>query len=106
MRTCKTCGTTDAASFYETQGSQYCRPCHRTKYFSKGRARVRAAKLTCGACMDCGLKVNEENMEVFEFDHLRDKIYNVSSMVTMTDAKFNEEIIDLHRMRLPLQLAL
>lgn len=42
--------------------------------------------------MDCHLKVTADNIVLFEFDHTRDKNYNVSAMTTMRDTKFQEEI--------------
>jgi hypothetical protein len=36
--------------------------------------------------------VTPENMPIFEFNHTRDKKYNVSQMVSMRDEKFFEEI--------------
>lgn len=91
-RTCKNCATTDPSQFYETQHSHYCRPCHRARYFGKGRARRDAAKMARGECAECHLKVTPENLCVFEFDHTRDKKYDISAMTTLKDEKFNEEI--------------
>ena len=91
-RTCKNCATADPLAFYETQASLYCKACHRAKYFGKGRARRDAAKFDRGECVECHLKVTPENACVFEFDHTRDKKYNVSQMTTLCEAKFKEEI--------------
>lgn len=89
---CKNCLADDPTAFYETQSSNYCKPCHKQKYFNTGRQRVIDAKLQRGHCVDCRLAVTPETTFVFEWDHLRDKHYNVSSMVTMCDAKFYAEI--------------
>ena len=92
MRTCRTCGTTEQTSFYETQHSMYCRPCHKQKYFAPGRARLLQAKLDRAQCVDCGLFVTEDTACVFDFDHLNDKHLNVSQMVTYSDMRFTQEI--------------
>ena len=92
MKVCKGCDTVDQTAFYETQGSLYCKACHRAKYFGKGRQRRDAAKLERGECAECHLKVTPENMPIFEFDHTRDKKYNVSQMTSMKSEKFFEEI--------------
>ena len=92
MKTCKTCATTDPEAFYETQASHYCRPCHKQKYFVPGRARLLQAKLAREQCNDCGLFVTEENACVFDFDHLGDKLLNISQMTTYSDVKFEAEI--------------
>ena len=91
-RTCRTCGTTDPSCFYETQSSNYCRPCHKQKYFAPGRARLLSAKLQRGECADCHLQVTAENACAFDFDHLTDKELNVSSMVTYSDMRFEREV--------------
>lgn len=92
MKTCKNCLTTDPLAFYETQGSLYCKPCHKQRYFQPGRDRLLQSKLTRAQCVDCGLFVTEENACVFDFDHLGDKAFNVSKMTTMCDARFEAEI--------------
>ena len=91
-KTCKTCGIADPTAFYPTQGSLYCRPCHRQRYFVPGRERLLAAKLAREQCGDCGLFVTEENACAFDFDHLGDKLLNISRMVTYSDVKFEAEI--------------
>lgn len=92
MKVCRNCDTIDQSAFYETQGSLYCKACHRDKYFGKGRSRRDTAKMERGECAECHLKVTPENMCVFEFDHTRDKKYNVSQMTSMRDTLFHEEI--------------
>ena len=89
---CKNCGTLALNEFYETQTSAYCKSCHKQKYFGAGRLRLLNAKLERRACVDCDMIVTAENLCVFEFDHLRDKRYNVSAMTTMSDEKFHTEI--------------
>ena len=89
---CRNCETTNATDFYETQGSRYCKTCHKARYFERGRQRNIQAKLKIGACVDCGLKVTPTNCVVFEWDHLRDKTMNISTMVTMCDTRFEEEL--------------
>lgn len=91
-RTCKTCGTTDQSTFYETQHSMYCRSCHKQKYFAPGRARLLQAKLARAQCCDCGLFVTEDTACVFDFDHISNKLLNVSQMITYSDVKFEQEI--------------
>lgn len=91
-RTCKTCGTTDQSHFYETQSSHYCKIHHKERYFAPGRARLLNAKLARIQCTDCGLIVTQDNACVFDFDHLNDKIINISQMVTYSDARFEQEI--------------
>ena len=91
-KTCKTCATTDPTAFYETQASHYCRPCHKARYFVPGRERLLAAKLAREQCADCGLFVTDDTACVFDFDHLGDKLLNVSRMVTYCDEKFTAEI--------------
>lgn len=91
-RMCRTCQTTDVTEFYETQSSNYCKVHHKEKYFAPGRARLLNAKLDRIQCADCGLIVTSENACVMDFDHLSDKHFNVSSMVTYSDEKFQREI--------------
>jgi hypothetical protein len=92
MKKCKTCSTEDPANFYETQGSLYCKPCHKEKYFAPGRARLRQAKLDRVACVDCNLIVTENTLPVFDFDHLGNKEFNVSQMTTCSNERFETEI--------------
>lgn len=92
MPCCPTCTTTDPNNFYPTQATRYCRPCFRAKYFDAGRTRNLTAKLEREACVDCGLRVTEENACVFDWDHREQKCYNVSKMLTMTNEKFYKEI--------------
>lgn len=92
---CPDCGITtdiDASAFYETQTGKRCKSCHHKRYFQRGHSRLRAAKMERGQCADCNLKVTYENSSVFDFDHIQEKSYNVSSMATMSDRKFFEEV--------------
>ncbi len=91
QKTCKNCSTADPLAFYETQASHYCKPCHKQRYFQPGRTRLLNAKLERGGCADCGLIVTEDNAVCFDFDHISDKVMNISKMVTYTDARFEAE---------------
>ena len=90
MRSCKGCLGTD--NFYPTQATAYCRSCFNDRYFEPGRKRLLAAKLARGACADCWLVVTPENSCVFDWDHLRDKRWNVGKMISCSVASFTTEI--------------
>lgn len=92
MKVCKSCGTDNPEEFYPTQGTLYCRPCFGTRYIEPGRERLFQAKLARGKCADCGLEVTKENAVCFDWDHLGDKRWNVSRMMTCSLANFNREI--------------
>lgn len=92
MRACKNCSTEDPESFYQTQKAHYCRPCFNLRYVAPGRERLLQAKLGRGECVDCHLKVTEENACVMDWDHLGDKKFNVSTMTSCSLASFNREI--------------
>lgn len=92
MKVCKICGCNNQAEFYETQGSSYCRIHHKEKYVMPGRARLLEAKLARHGCADCDLLVTEENSVVFDFDHISDKLTNISKMTTMSTERFEAEI--------------
>ena len=92
MRTCKTCGTSAQEDFYETSAAHYCRPCFTTRYIETGRVRLFQAKMTRGRCVDCELMVTHENACVFDWDHLGEKRWNVSKMLSCSLSNFNAEI--------------
>jgi hypothetical protein len=92
MKACKICGTSDPADFYETQRSHYCRPCWTSRYIQAGRDRLFQAKTARGECVDCHLKVTEQNACAFDWDHLGDKRWNVSMMMSCSLSSFNTEI--------------
>ena len=91
-KSCKECGTNDPSQFYETQTSAYCKTHHKERYFLKGRQRLLIAKLSRGACVDCRLAVTDLNHAVFDFDHLRDKKYQMSKMTSCSDSTFQSEL--------------
>lgn len=93
QKPCKTCGTTDPSQFYETQASLYCKTHHKERYFQKGRQRLLIAKLQRGACADCRLAVTDLNHTVFDFDHLRDKKYQMSKMTSCSNESFESELV-------------
>ena len=90
MRSCKNCLRTD--NFYPTQATAYCRTCFQERYFEPGRQRLLQAKLERGSCKDCGLVVTEENACMFDWDHLRDKRWNVGKMLSCSAKSFYSEI--------------
>lgn len=92
MKSCKTCSTEDPEAFYETQRAHYCRPCFTQRYVETGRTRLFQAKMARGECVDCLLKVSEQNACVFDWDHLGDKRWNVSKMMSCSLSNFNHEI--------------
>ena len=92
MKKCKVCSTENPDDFYETQGSLYCKVHHKEKYFAPGRARLHQAKLDRVACVDCTLVVTHETTNVFDFDHLGNKEFNVSKMTTCSNERFENEI--------------
>lgn len=75
---CKTCTT------YKTKQ----RRLEKIKYINQ-------VKLTIGKCLHCDRKVDDKNFMCFDFDHLRDKSYDISSMNTKVGRclkKIQEEI--------------
>jgi hypothetical protein len=93
MKKCPTCATEDQTAFYETQASLYCKPCHKDRYFGKGRQRLAQAKLAVGGCKDCDRKVTPETTYLFDWDHVTDtKISNLSALTTASEKRFTEEI--------------
>ncbi len=105
MNICRRCNKNEAV----TNKNLWCRPCKqaydreywaKTKSLRNDRKRLNAKQirirnsqfvwdyLAAHPCVDCG----NNNPMVLTFDHLRDKIYNISDMKTNSLEKIREEI--------------
>jgi hypothetical protein len=74
-----------------------CKKCNNYKnreFFLKAKKHVIYRKLEIGGCNHCDKKVTNENFMCFDFDHLRDKISDISQLMTCVGdiKKIDEEI--------------
>lgn len=53
---------------------------------------IKQRKLLIGECVHCKMSVHEDNCILFDFDHLRDKLVNVSKIRQCSVKKIDEEI--------------
>ena len=77
---CKTCGKERYKKYYSENKQYYI---DRTKdYLQRNREFVERYKKTYGKCVDCGIT----DWRVLQFDHTRDKLNNVSDLVSTNKA--------------------
>jgi hypothetical protein len=77
--------------------SPLCIKCSRYKnllYHIKCKNHVKQRKIKIGKCAHCEKKVTEDNFFIFDFDHLRDKLYTIAKMIGRAPIKRIDEEID------------
>lgn len=77
QRQCRTCTQSADKKCYSKQGTKI-RTERNNKIIARNREFVLRYKKIFGKCIDCGIK----DYRVLQFDHTRDKITNISNMVS------------------------